>query len=93
MVVAQALYKIPRQEFDVVELGKIENMRLGQHGGGNIERQTNFRQIVKKTGISQPFVFLVNEILFYMSVRHKFRPNTHNPFSYRHKVYHLSPKK
>ena len=77
MVVTQTLHEIPSDKFDVIELRKIENMRLCQYGGGNIQLVTNIRQIIKKVGIGEPFRVLIYKLFTDFSIRHQFSPNSH----------------
>ena len=77
MVVTQALHEIARDEFHVIELGKIENMRFRQYGSGDIQLAANINQIIQKMRIRQPFGVFVYELFADFSVRHQLCPNSH----------------
>ena len=77
MPIAQALHEIVLRKLDMVKFRKIKNMRFCQHRGRNIERIANIRQIIKKMGISQFFGVFIDVLLFNMSVRNEFCPNSH----------------
>lgn len=77
MVVTQAVHEIPRKKFYVVKLRKVENVRLHQYGGRNIQLLTNLRKIIEKTRIYQLFGFFIYELFTDMPVRNQFCPNSH----------------
>jgi hypothetical protein len=70
MVVAQTFHKITGNEFHVIELCKIENMRFRQHGRGDIQRMANVREIFEKVRIRQLFRVFIYELFADSSVRH-----------------------
>ena len=70
LIVCKMLHEIARHEFHVIEFREIENVRLRQHGRGNVQTLTNLRQIIKKMRIGQLFGIVINKILLYMPVRH-----------------------
>jgi len=70
MVVTQTLHKIPADKFDVIKLCEVKNVRLRQHGRGDIQLVTNIRQIIEKMGIREFFRVLVYELFTDFSFRH-----------------------
>lgn len=70
LIVCKMLHEIARHEFHVIEFREIENVRLRQHGRGNVQTLTNLRQIIKKVGVGQPLAKLVHDLLFNFSVDH-----------------------
>lgn len=76
-VIVEALHKIAGEKIDVVELGKVEDVRFHQYGSGNVQRLTDFREIVEETGIGEPLVLFEDELLFDFSVDEKFCPDFH----------------
>lgn len=77
MVVIEFLYEIAGSELDVIEFRKVENMRLQQHGRGDIQLVTNIREIVEKAGIREAFLFLIDELFSDFSCGNEFCLNLH----------------
>ena len=77
LVIIKTLHEIAGREFDVVEFGKIKNMRLHQNGGGNIEFLADLRQVIEKVGVGQLLRFFVHKLLLNFPVLYEFRPNFH----------------
>lgn len=48
----------------MIEFRKVENMRLQQHGRGDIQLVADVREIVEKAGIRETFLFLIDELVF-----------------------------
>ena len=77
MVIVQAFDEIARKEFHVIEFREIENMRFREYGRRDIQRLTNFRQVLEKMRIGQFFGVFVHVLFADSAACHKFRPNSH----------------
>ena len=61
----------------MVELRKVENMRLQQHGRGRVELAADVEQVLQKVRLGQLFlVVFVHELLLYLALFHDLRPNS-----------------
>ena len=78
-VIIELFDEIAGQKIDVVELGKVEDVRFEKHGGGDVELLADLGQIVEKAGIGKPLLPFINELFFDFAVHEKFCPDFHKP--------------
>lgn len=83
LIVIEFFHKIAADKADVIEFCKIEDVRFEQNGGRNIQRLTDFGEIVEKVRIGQPLLLFVDELFADFSVRDEFCPDFHAPCSFR----------